>query len=79
MIVTRRAAVRLLAASAALPAVGWPTSGAAQAGSASTGAAEPGQRGTYKDPSLPLEHRVADLLRRMTIEEKLVNWTCTPA
>jgi beta-glucosidase len=70
MLVTRRAAVRLLAASAALPAVGWAIDGAAQAGNVATGSAERGQRGTYKDPSMPLEHRVADLLRRMTMEEK---------
>ena len=31
--------------------------------------------GSYKDPSLPIENRVEDLLRRMTIEEKVAQIT----
>jgi beta-glucosidase len=34
-------------------------------------AADGENRGTYKDPSLPVESRVTDLLGRMTLEEKI--------
>ena len=30
----------------------------------------------YKNPSLPVERRVADLLSRMTLEEKVAQLTC---
>ena len=43
------------AAAAALPAI----------------AALPGERPPYKDPALPVEARVKDLLARMTLEEKV--------
>jgi beta-glucosidase len=62
---TRRGVVKLLAASAMapvtenLPAV--PLTG---------GASATAQRGSYKDPALPVERRVLDLLARMTVEEK---------
>src|ERR1041384_45451 len=33
-------------------------------------------RPDYKNPSLPVERRVADLLSRMTLEEKVAQLTC---
>lgn len=65
MRVTRRSAIRLLTASALLPAIeSFP------AAPAPSGSSAPAARGTYKDPSLPVETRVQDLLARMTVEEK---------
>jgi len=61
MRVTRRSAIRLLTASALLPAM---ESLPAVPASPNT------NRGTYKDASLPIERRVQDLLARMTVEEK---------
>jgi beta-glucosidase len=65
MAVTRRSAVRLLAATTLAPAMeSFP------AAALRFGASAPVQRGTYKDASLPVEKRVKDLLARMTVEEK---------
>jgi beta-glucosidase len=59
--------LRLLTAFAAVALVsGWAVTGAAQPGTARTRASGP----LYKDPSKPVEARVEDLLRRMTLEEK---------
>lgn len=64
MEVTRRSAVRLMVASSLLPSMeGFPVPLLPSDVPAS-------RRGTYKDPSLPVERRVQDLLARMTVEEK---------
>lgn len=62
---TRRSAVRLLAASTLLPALE-----SLPAVQLPSGDSAPVGRDTYKDPSLPVERRVQDLLARMTVEEK---------
>jgi beta-glucosidase len=70
MMLSRRKAVQLLAAAVALPSLGTADAGAETVHGAASGIPAAGQRGTYKDASLPVERRVADLLRRMTVEEK---------
>lgn len=59
--------IRVFAAFAAAAVVGvWGVSGAAQVGASKRATAGP----LYKDPSKPVEARVEDLLKRMTLEEK---------
>ena len=65
MQLTRRSAVRLLTANTLLPAIE-----SHPAASFVFGDSALAQRGAYKDPSLPVEHRVQDLLARMIVEEK---------
>lgn len=65
MQLTRRNAVRLLAASTLLPALE-----SLPAVPLSSGGAATPRQGTYQDASLPVERRVQDLLARMTVEEK---------
>lgn len=63
MKLTRRGALRFLTAGAFLRSIeGFPA--------ISVSAPAPQDRGTYKDPSLPVETRIRDLLARMTVEEK---------
>ena len=66
---TRRTTIRLLASGVAFSAFDWPKAEAAQINTP-TGPEKHGERGTYKDAHLPVELRVRDLLRRMTVEEK---------
>lgn len=65
MNLTRRTALRLLAAGAAVPSLGRLGFGEpAQAGS------KPESNAPYKQADLPVEDRVRDLVKRMTVQEK---------
>ena len=69
MSLTRRSALRLLAASAAAPAFKQTSLGMTEE-TASSHRVKPDSHAKYKQAGLPVEVRVRDLLSRMTVDEK---------